>query len=432
MRMETMARIDELKQDALDIFLAGVAAADPHDAVVNALDIHDGEWSKARRIFVIAAGKAAVPMMRAALETLPEGKIAETLAVTNYENVAEIPGVTVIGASHPLPDENSAEGAREAERIAHQAKASDLVLCLISGGASALMPAPVEGVTLDEKIATNDLLLKSGADIVAMNTVRKALSRLKGGGLARAISPAQGLALILSDVPGDDLAIIASGPTVADPAPPAKALEIVRALGLADRLPQSVMAHLQARATQPAEDFVHTTENMLIGSNRISLSATENAAHHRGYKVIVLSEWLEGDVQDAARAFLAAARAAPARQKTAILAGGETSVQVKGSGKGGRNQEMALRFATLCESAPLPREWAFLSGGTDGRDGPTDAAGGLVAPQTIAALAAKGLSAEDYLADNDAYHALKEADALVMTGGTGTNVADLQVLLLDL
>lgn len=426
-----MPRTDELKQDARAIFLAGVAAADPHDAVVHALEIHDGEWSEASRIFVIAAGKAAVPMMRAALETLPGGKIAEALAVTNDENVAEIEGVTVIGASHPLPDENGAAGAREAERIAHAAKASDLVLCLISGGASALLPAPVEGVTLDEKIATNDLLLKSGADIVAMNTVRKALSRLKGGGLARAISPAQGLALILSDVPGDDLAIIASGPTVADPAPPGKALEIVRDLGLADRLPETVMAHLQARAAQPPADFVHTTENLLVGSNRISLSATENAAHHRGYKVIVLSDWLEGDVQDAAEAFLEAARAAPAGKKTAILAGGETSVQVTGSGKGGRNQEMALRFAKLCESDPLPRDWAFLSGGTDGRDGPTDAAGGLVDPSTIGRLKAKDLSVDACLANNDAYHALEQAGALVMTGGTGTNVADLQVLLLD-
>ena len=236
--------------------------------------------------------------------------------------------------------------------------------------------------------------------------------------------------MILSDVPGDDLAIIASGPTVADPAQPAKALEIARDLGLADRLPSSVMAHLEARATQPAEDFVHTTENMLIGSNRISLHATENAAHHRGYTVIVLSEWLEGDVQAAAEAFLEAARAAPAGEKFAILAGGETSVQVTGSGKGGRNQEMALRFARLCESTPLPREWAFLSGGTDGRDGPTDAAGGLVTPETVQAMDAKGLSVDAYLANNDAYHALEQTGALVMTGGTGTNVADLQVLLL--
>ena len=424
-----MTGINALAEDARAIFLAGVAAADPHDAVAKALEIHDGEWSKAAKIHVIAAGKAAVPMMRAALELLPHGKLAEALVVTNYENVSEIEGVTVIGASHPLPDANGAAGAREAERIAQSAGASDLVLCLVSGGASALLPAPVDGVTLDEKIAANDLLLKSGADIVAMNTVRKALSRLKGGGLARAIAPAQGLALILSDVPGDDLAIIASGPTVADPAPPERALEIVTNLGLADRMPASVMTHLQGRIAAPPADFVHTTENILVGSNRISLHATENAARRMGYETVILSEWLEGDVQEAALAFRAAAAKASSG-KVAILAGGETSVRVTGTGKGGRNQELALRLAALCADDPLSRDWAFLSGGTDGRDGPTDAAGGLVTPATIRALAAKGLSVDAYLANNDAYHALKEADALVMTGGTGTNVADLQVLLL--
>ncbi|MCI5075209.1 DUF4147 domain-containing protein [Oricola sp.] len=424
-----MAGQDELKQDARAIFMAGVAEADPHDAVVNALEVHDGEWSEAGKVHVIAAGKAAVPMIQAALELLPAGKIGEALVVTNVENVLDIKGVTVIGASHPLPDENGAHSAREAERIARDAATSDLVLCLISGGASALLPAPVEGVTLAEKIAASELLLKSGADIVAMNTVRKALSRLKGGGLARAISPAQGLALILSDVPGDDLAIIASGPTVADPAPPEKALEIVRGLGLSDRMPASVMAHLEKRAGEPSQDFVHTTENLLIGSNRISLQATDNAASHRGYETVILSEWLEGDVQDAADAFLAAAAKAPSG-KVAILAGGETTVHVTGTGKGGRNQEMALRFAALCEGTPLPRPWAFLSGGTDGRDGPTDAAGGLVTPDTIPALAAKDMSVKAYLDDNDAYHALEAADALLMTGATGTNVADLQVLLL--
>lgn len=418
-----------LRDNAREIFDAGVAAADPHDAVAHALEIRDGEWAQAAKIRLIAVGKAAVPMVEAALEVLPRGKIAETLVVTNYENVRDVDGATVIGASHPLPDANGARGAAEAERIAREAQASELVLCLVSGGASALLPAPVRGVTLDEKIGANDLLLKSGADIVAMNTVRKALSRLKGGGLARAISPAQGLALILSDVPGDDLAIIASGPTVADPAPPAKALEIVRALGIADAMPASVMAHLEKRAAAPAGDFVHTTENILVGSNRISLHATENAAHRLGYETVILSEWLEGDVQDAAQAFHAAALGA-ASGKVAILAGGETSVRVTGSGKGGRNQELALRFAALCESDPLPRDWAFLSGGTDGRDGPTDAAGGIVTPATVSAIAARGTPVETYLADNDAYHALKAADALVMTGGTGTNVADLQVLLL--
>ncbi len=250
-----MNTTDTLSSDARAIFQAGVAAADPYHAVLNALEIHDGEWAKAAKVHVIAAGKGAIPMIEAALEFLPHGKIADALAVTNYENVRDVEGVTVIGASHPLPDENGAEGARRIETIAHAAGASDLVLCLISGGASALLPAPADGITLDEKIRANDLLLKSGADIVAMNTVRKALSRLKGGGLARAIAPAQGLALILSDVPGDDLAIIASGPTVPDPAEPGKALEIVRAFGLETKMPASVMAHLEKRAVRAKAGF---------------------------------------------------------------------------------------------------------------------------------------------------------------------------------
>jgi glycerate 2-kinase len=424
-----MAGTDTLTDDARAIFKTGVTAADPYHAVLSMLEVHDGEWSEAAKIHVIAAGKAAVPMMQAALDFLPHGKVAEALAVTNYENVRDIEGATVIGASHPLPDENGAEGARRIEKIAHDAGAADLVICLISGGASALLPAPAEGITLDEKIRANDLLLKSGADIVAMNTVRKALSRLKGGGLARAISPAQGLALILSDVPGDDLAIIASGPTVPDPVEPGAALAIVKRFGLETKMPASVMAHLEKRAHEPQPDFVQTTENILVGSNRISLHAAENAAHHRGYETVILSEWLEGDVAGAAKAFHEAASKATGG-KVAILAGGETSVQVTGSGKGGRNQEMALRFAMLCEADPLSRDWAFLSGGTDGRDGPTDAAGGIVTADTVRMLKAKGLSAADYLTNNDAYHALKAADALVMTGATGTNVADLQVLLL--
>jgi glycerate 2-kinase len=421
---------EHLLDDARDIFLHGVAAADPHDSVLAALEIHDGEWAEAAKVHVIAVGKAACPMIEAALQALPRGKTGKALAVTNYENVREIPGVTVIGASHPLPDAAGADAARAVEKIAHDAKTADLVLCLISGGASALLPAPAEGITLAEKIRANELLLKSGADIVAMNTVRKALSRLKGGGLARLIAPAQGLALILSDVPGDDLAIIASGPTVPDPAAPGKALEIVRSFGLEGDMPASVMVHLEKRAQTASTRPVQTTENILVGSNRISLHAMENFAAKKGYRTVILSDWLEGDVQAAAEAFRKAADTVPKGDRVAILAGGETSVHVTGNGKGGRNQEMALRFAVLCETDPLRREWVFLSGGTDGRDGPTDAAGGIVTAETVAHVNASGESVDAYLVNNDAYHALQAADALVMTGATGTNVADLQVLLL--
>ncbi|UYN99173.1 MAG: DUF4147 domain-containing protein [Devosia sp.] len=422
--------LEHMKADASALFMAGVKAADPHHAVADYLVRHAAKLSSASRIHIIAAGKGALPMVEAALDHVAPNRRGAVLAVTNYENVRAVDGARVLGASHPLPDDKGEAAANEIERIAGAAGPGEMVLCLISGGASALLPAPVAGVSLADKIATNDLLLKSGADIVAMNTVRKALSRLKGGGLARAIAPAQGLALILSDVPGDDLSIIASGPTVADSAAPGAALAVVRELGLLDRLPRPVRAHLEARAAMAPAPAPSGIDNVLVGANSISLSAMEAAAGAAGYGTMVLSRWLEGDVQAAAEAFHAAAGRAGNGKRVAILAGGETSVRVTGKGKGGRNQELALRFAALCSEHPLPRPWVFLSGGTDGRDGPTDAAGGLVDPHAVPALAAKGLDPATFLADNDAYHALKAANALLMTGATGTNVADLQVLLL--
>lgn len=418
---------EELAKAARAVFEAGVRAADPADAVRRALATRAEAIAGAGRIHLIAAGKAAVPMMRAALDVLPRSRIAVALAVTNDENLADIAGATVLAAGHPLPDRRGAQAAEAVEAIAARAAAGELVLCLISGGASAMLPAPVPGVSLEEKIATSGLLLRSGADIVAMNTVRKALSRLKGGGLARAIAPARGLSLILSDVPGDDLGTIASGPTVIEPVTPGAAFDIVQGLGLLDRLPASVAAHLAARPTPMSTS--PDIENVLIGSNRLSLRAMEGAAAEAGFQLQVLSEWLEGDVEEAARAFAAAARTAPAG-RIAVLAGGETSVHVTGSGKGGRNQELALRVARILSASGIARPWAFLSGGTDGRDGPTDAAGGEVTAATLPRLAASGLRLDTLLANNDAYRALEAAGGLLMTGATGTNVADLQVLLL--
>lgn len=418
---------EDLADAARRFFDSGVRAADPADAVRRGLFARSGEIARASRVYLLAFGKAAVPMLRAALDVLPRDDIASALAVTNDENIAPIAGAEVLPAGHPLPDARGARAAEALEAIAARAGEGELVICLISGGASAMLPAPVEGVSLADKIAASNLLLRSGADIVAMNTVRKALSRLKGGGLARAIAPAQCLALILSDVPGDDLRTIASGPTLLETAAPGAAFAIVRDLGLLEQLPASVKAHLSAPPVSAPADTSHV-ENVLVGSNRLSLRAMEDAAASAGFSVHVLSEWLDGDVQTAAEAFARAASAA-GHGRIAILAGGETSVHVTGQGKGGRNQELALRVAR--ELTPkLTRPWVFLSGGTDGRDGPTDAAGGVVTGATLPRLVDAGVTLEAVLADNDAYHGLAAVDGLLMTGATGTNVADLQVLLL--
>jgi hydroxypyruvate reductase len=295
--------------------------------------------------------------------------------------------------------------------------AGDRVLALISGGGSAMLPAPAEGMTLADKQAVNKLLLGSGGDINEVNLIRQGLSRLKGGGWLR-MSKAPITALILSDVPGDDLRVIASGPTVAPIGSRAEAAALAQRLGIWDRMPQvarDVLAQPRDGAALPA------VRNQLIGSNALSVQAMVDAG------AVAAPFGLEGDVQDCAERIWALA--ADLRPGEALALGGETTVRLTGDGMGGRNQELALRLAMLAEARPMPFDWAFASVGTDGRDGPGDAAGGLVGPGTIAAIRAAGIDPEDALRRNDSTPTLKAGAALVMTGATGTNVADLAALI---
>ncbi|MGB7432730.1 MAG: DUF4147 domain-containing protein [Ahrensia sp.] len=417
----------DLADDARACFNKAVDAAKPFERTRQTLAQHQAQITAAAQVHIIAAGKAALDMVEATLMEVPPPKRGAVIAVTNYENERPVEGCTVFGANHPVPDEAGEAAARAIEQAALAARADDLVICLISGGASALMPAPVDGITLADKIETTELLLKSGADITAFNTVRKALSRLKGGGLARALHPAKGFSLILSDVPGDDMQIIASGPTVISDASVDAASAIIDQYKLMTRLPVGVQKVLKA-PRQETRVSNPTVNNILIGSNAISLATLSDALTVAGYSVHVLSHWLEGDAEYAAQAFVEHARQAP-HGRQAIIAGGETSVHVTGTGSGGRNQHMALSFAI--NATDLTRRFAFLSGGTDGRDGPTDAAGGLVTNQTNKTATNRDIDLPAYLANNDSYHALKQLDALLITGPTGTNVADLQLLLLE-
>ncbi len=290
------------------------------------------------------------------------------------------------------------------------------ILALISGGGSALLPAPVAGISLDEKATVNRLLLGSGAEITAMNLVRQQLSRLKGGGLVRAAAPAHVTALILSDVIGDDLRAIASGPTVAPLGNRTEARDILHAHHVWDALPASVRAHLSAPET-PLPPLPPAT-NLLVGSNRksvLAMAAAAPTAH-------VPDEPLTGDVADAAQ------RVAASGPGTTLF-GGETTVVLKGRGLGGRNQELALRTALLAEAQNWPAPWVFLSAGTDGRDGPTEAAGAVVDHSSLARMRSKGIDPAERLAQNDSNPCLAASDDLLITGGTGTNVADLQVLI---
>lgn len=412
--------VSDLRDCARTLFLAAVAAADPALALRRSL--RNAPFARpdfGGRTVLVAIGKAAPAMMSEALQHVTGPRAA--LVVTHHENTAEVPGATVLRAGHPVPDAaGQAAGAAVLDLLA-QATEKDRVIALISGGGSALVPAPVDGVSLADKAAVNRVLLGGGLDITRMNLVRQHLSRLKGGGFLRAAAPAPVTGYILSDVIGDDLRVIASGPTVAPVGSASEAVKMLRGAGLWDKLPAAARNALETTPDLPPLPFV---ENHLIGSNRQSLQAMREAA--AGWQCRIESDRLTGDVSEAAARVLAGF-ATPDRP-TALLFGGETTVVLRGKGLGGRNQELALRVALAAPAVDY--DWVFLSGGTDGRDGPTDAAGGIVDAGTATRIRHAGGKAGELLADNNSFRALDLAGDLLMTGATGTNVADVQVLLL--
>jgi hydroxypyruvate reductase len=413
------------RQHALAIFQAGIDAANPYDALKKHFVLPEN-FSK---IHIIAFGKAACSMATAAQEIIPENLLGEAIAVTNYENVVAVQNVEVIGASHPLPDLTGFEAAKKVAQIAQNAKNDELVLVLISGGGSALIPFPVDSITLEEKIATTNLLLSCGATINEINCIRKHLSQLKGGHLANLIAPAKCHALILSDVLGDDLSVIASGTTVADESTFADAVAILKAKKVWELVPKSVQNHLE-NAVYETPKMLKNVENTLIGSNSMSTEAAVKMAQSLDYQVIRHDYPLCGEAREVAEAFVLAAKDFE-NSKIVFITGGETTVTLHGNGKGGRNQEMALAFAIAAEKHGLTGEWTFLSGGTDGIDGVSPAAGGIVDNGSLERMKKAGVNPTELVDNNDSYHALKSSNDLVITGATGTNVADLQILLIQ-
>jgi len=344
--------------------------------------------------------------------------------VTNPENLCDIAGATTMAGAHPVPDKTSAAAGRAVIDLLQSAKANDHVVALISGGGSALMVSPAPGLTLTDKATVNTALLSSGLNINDMNLIRQQLSDLKGGGFLRHAYPAPVTAFILSDVIGDDLRAIASGPTVGPIGTRAQARKVMQRADIWQSAPAAVQALLNTAEHMPCEQ--PTADNTLIGSNRHSLQAMRETA--TDWDTQVVSDTLTGDVKLAAQSVVDAALAAPTDRPVALFFGGETTVQITGSGLGGRNQELALRVAKL-GAEQLSGDWLFLSGGTDGRDGPTQAAGGIVTPDTWARIRTSGADPDILLHNNDSNAALSAADALLTTGGTGTNVADVQSFL---
>ena len=446
------SHLAQMRGHARTMFADAVAAADPRAAVVRTLHKQPNssqiqstakpqsfqlqEFSR-RKVRVVAFGKAAITMTEGALECVPEDLLIEApVAVTSYENVIQHGKIQILGAGHPIPNADGLKAARKIAKTVRAAKADELILALISGGASALLPMPPPSITLEDKRNATQLLLTSGADIHEINTVRKHLSELKGGGLARLAYPAALQVLILSDVLDNDPGTIASGPTAGDLTTFSDAKGVFLRRGIWEQIPNSIQAHLDRgcdglidETTLPEDEIFRDVSNTIVGSNLISLDSICQSAKSAGYDVQIVSKALTGEARSVAEKFLMRA-SAPIERPTAFVAGGETTVTVRGSGLGGRNQEMALTFAIDADSRFNNLSWVFLSGGTDGIDGPTDAAGGLVDPGTFARIHNAGYDPRLLLDNNDAYHALDHAGDLLVTGATGTNVADLQILLI--
>ncbi|UTS79068.1 glycerate kinase type-2 family protein [Phaeobacter piscinae] len=420
----------DLRRTARALFAVAVARANPAMALAESLRKHPPALPQpGGRLILVALGKAAIPMMRQAIEMLPPPDRA--IAVTNPENVADLPDVEVLAGSHPVPNHMSLAAGAALRAALSNLNAKDRVVALISGGGSALAVAPAGGLTLADKTAVTDLLLGAGVDITQMNLIRQQLSELKGGGLLRAAQPAQVFSYILSDVIGDDLRAIASGPTVAPLGARAMARDFLLSQNLWDALPHAVQTHLatpEDPQQSPANSSVASAH--LIGSNRHSLIAVRDQAKRDGWAAHIINDALTGDVEAAATTILSATNAYESGHPTALIFGGETTVQLTGSGRGGRNQELALHVARLGPRA-LKEHWTFLSAGTDGRDGPTDAAGGIVDSGTWQRISDNGGNPEALLRNNDSNAALKLAGDLLITGGTGTNVADVQIMLLS-
>lgn len=405
-------------------FQAAIDQADPKAAVARHMTAlsHNANG----RVIVIAAGKAAPAMLRGAMAQL--GQNIEAICVTHKENQDRIENIPFFNSGHPIPDDVGLKATQMITEILARTTADDHVIALISGGASALLPAPAQGISLADKQALNAALLVSGLDIVEMNMIRQQVSTLKGGGLLRQAAPAHVSAYILSDVMGDDLRAIASGPTVAPLGTKTSARERLQQVGAWDTLPASITVHMQG---PDVNDDLPKATNTLVGSNRQSVEAA--AAHLRpDFNVIAIDDPLVGDVDTAAHTIITALdNQLPVSAPTAIVWGGETTVQLQGDGRGGRNQEMALLVAQHLNDCNPTQGIHFLSGGTDGRDGPTDAAGAIVDAGTWARITDAGLDPAALLANNDSYAALQASGDLLITGATGTNVADIQILMIQ-
>ena len=440
------------RQHLTDIFNAALEAVDARQAVLRAivragttLSLGTRRYDLAAydRILVVGAGKATARMAQAAEEVLGDA-LAGGIIIVKQGHTGPLTRVRQVEASHPIPDDAGEGGTKAIMELLQDADDRTLVLCLLSGGGSALLVAPAQGVTLADKQTVTDLLLRAGADIGELNAVRKHLSAVKGGRLARIAHPATVITLMLSDVIGDRLDVIASGPTVPDPTTFGDALSVLEKYGLRDKVPRGVvglfdegLAGRLPETPKEGDPCFQSGHTVIVGSLLRALVAGRERAERLGYGTEIITAELRGEARDAAR-FLAE-KAMRVRdglkpsERRCLLSGGETTVRVIGGGRGGRNQELSLAFALAIEGTP---DILLLSAGTDGTDGPTDAAGAVVDGGTARAARKAGIDPVRHLAYNDSYTLFARLDAAtgehsqVTTGPTGTNVMDMQIMLI--
>jgi hydroxypyruvate reductase len=442
-----MRSLEQQRQDARIIFAAGLEAADPAAAIRQWARI-DGDiflvggrsydLAKVNAIYVMGAGKATAKMARA-IEELLGGRITRGLVIVKAGHAVPLQKVAMVEAGHPVPDAAGVAATENIISLLQRSREQDLIICLISGGASALLCCPTKSVSLRDKQKTTQVLLNCGANIQEINAIRKHISRVKGGRLAELAQPSTVASLFLSDVIGDSIDQIGSGPTAPDSSTFADCLMVMQRYHVAAMIPRAVRDRLErgaagaiAETPKPGNPIFRKVQNLIVGDNQLALSAARDKAEALGYRTMVLSNSIEGEARKVAIDHAATARelasARGARKPICLISGGETTVTVRGKGSGGRNQEFALAAAIEIDGMD---GIVVLSGGTDGSDGPTDAAGGIVDGTTLRRGRKKGLDARTHLAANDSYPFLKSIGDLLMTGPTLTNVMDLRLVLLS-
>ena len=439
-----------VSEQLLEIFKHGVSSVQPNNILDNFIKVKSKKiivtegskqkiYSKINRVFPVCIGKASVDMAKKIKKIFKVSnfKIEKGILIVNKENFSKVKGFKCFSSGHPIPNRNGLEASIFLENYLGKLEKNDLVLIFISGGGSALAPYPVDGISLEEKIIINKILLESGANIKEINIVRKHLSKLKGGNLVKICNPAYVHSFILSDVIGDDLSSIASGMTTYDNSTFKDVKKILNKYKIWTKIPKNIKNHInngekkkELETPEKNNKIFRKTNNTLIGSNNLCLNNMKNLCKKYNINSKIWFKNIDGDVKKISKKFSNNIKKIKYKTPVLLISGGETTVKVNGKGKGGRNQEFALYFAIEMKKINPSKSFIILSAGTDGRDGPTNAAGGILNQGSLEKIKNKKVNLEKELLNNNSYQVLKKINSLVIIDGTNTNVADVQLIYL--